>query len=314
MPILALDPGEFVHPPQAAPTIATVDAQHLLAQVQRVLPAAGADPTLPTLTGVGMTLDGQTLTLSTTDRYRFAVVDLPASTDAAPQQHPHSALIPADTLTRLTKRLKGHQGPVGIGISEDGTPRVTLTMGTTTVTIRQMAGSQVGHAAFFPKAVDTSLTIDRATALRALKKCHAMIKAMGGKESPVTFAWAETGTLTLAPRIGTDQEQARTKGMTSPPPPSAETPPGKWTSPCSHGRPGVVARRGRFGRAFGSGGGPCRGGRHRHRRRRYAERGRSLLESGVQRPHSDVGDQWRALSGRLRPPPPCSGSTEKHIV
>lgn len=213
MPIPALELGQFVHPPEPAPTIATVQAQQLLTQAQRVLPAAGTDDTLPALTGVWMTLDGQTLTLSATDRYRFAVADLPAAIDATAPQEARSALIPADTLTRLTKRLKSHQGPVGIGISEDGTPRVTLTLDATTVTLRQLEGQQLRHNALFPTTADTSLTVDRATALRALKKCHAMIKAMGGKDSPVTFTWDETTTLTLAPRIGTDEVQARTKGM-----------------------------------------------------------------------------------------------------
>ncbi|MEU2468189.1 DNA polymerase III subunit beta [Streptomyces sp. NPDC012486] len=215
-PIPALELDQFVRPPQPAPTITTVQAQQLLTQAQRVLPAAGTDETLPALTGVRMTLDGQTLTLSATDRYRFAVADLPTATDATAPQEARSALIPANTLARLTKRLKNHQGPVGIGISEDDTPRVTLTLDTTTVTLRQLEGQQIRYNAVFPTTADTSLTVDRPTTLRALKKCHAMIKAMGGKNSPVTFTWDETATLTLAPRIGTNQEQARTKGMPLP--------------------------------------------------------------------------------------------------
>ncbi|MFE1335888.1 DNA polymerase III subunit beta family protein [Streptomyces microflavus] len=237
LPLPALDLAQFVHPPTAAPTIAVVEAQQLLTQIQRVLPAAGTDDTLPALTGVRMTLGSQTLTLSATDRYRFAVADVPL-TDSTPLEDTLSALIPASTLTRLTKRLKAYEGPVALGIS-DGTadspsapspatgaprvaltaassPRVTLTMGTTTVTIRQLEGAQIPHGALFPKNADTSLTIDRATALRALKKCHAMIKAMGSTSSPVTLMWDETGALSLAPRVGTDDEQARTKGMALP--------------------------------------------------------------------------------------------------
>ncbi|MEU8701678.1 DNA polymerase III subunit beta [Streptomyces sp. NPDC048680] len=215
LPISALELSEFTHPPQAAPTAVTVDAQRFLSQLQRVLPAAGTDDTLPALTGVRMSLEGQKLTMSATDRYRFAVAEIPATVDAEPPQDAQSALVPADVLARLTKRLKTYDGPVDIGFTTtDGAPRATLTMGTTTVTIRQLEGAQIRHGALFPTTADTSLTLDRATTLRALKKCHALIKAKGETGSPVSFTWAADGSLTLAPCIGTGEERARTKGMT----------------------------------------------------------------------------------------------------
>ncbi|MFD4291578.1 hypothetical protein ACFWRD_33905, partial [Streptomyces sindenensis] len=61
--------------------------------------------------------------------------------------------------------------------------------------------------------VDTSLTLERATAQRALKKCAAMVAASGERGSPVTLRWDDTGTLTLAPRIGEPDDLARIKGM-----------------------------------------------------------------------------------------------------
>ncbi|MGV0101266.1 DNA polymerase III subunit beta family protein, partial [Streptomyces californicus] len=76
-----LDPhpvGEYTPAPMPAPIAATVDAADLHRQLQRVIPAAGTDGTLPTLTGVRMVLTAQTLTLTGTDRYRVAVADLPA--------------------------------------------------------------------------------------------------------------------------------------------------------------------------------------------------------------------------------------------
>ncbi|SFT31436.1 hypothetical protein [Streptomyces sp. ok210] len=93
MPISTLDIHEFTHPLEAVPAMATMDAQTFLAQLNRVLTTAGRDDALPTLTGVQMTLDGETLTMAATDRYRFAVAEVsaprhdPAAREAA--HHPH---------------------------------------------------------------------------------------------------------------------------------------------------------------------------------------------------------------------------------
>lgn len=78
VPITTLDIHAFTHPPEAVPAMATMDAQTFLAQLNRVLTTAGRDDTLPTLTGVQMTLDGETLTMAATDRYRFAVAEVTA--------------------------------------------------------------------------------------------------------------------------------------------------------------------------------------------------------------------------------------------
>lgn len=214
VPVNAIPVGEFAPAPEPAPIAAHLDAQHLHRQLQRVLTAAGTDDTLPTLTGVQMTLTGQTLTLATTDRYRFAVADVPATPHP---DHPHttadytlSALVPARVLTRLSKHLKTHTGSVGLAY---GTPEITLTVGDTTLTIQQLDGDLPKYNALFPKTVDTSLTLDRATAQRALKKCRALITAKGERNSPVTFRWDDHGSLTLAPRIGEPEDLARIKGM-----------------------------------------------------------------------------------------------------
>ncbi|MEV2262796.1 DNA polymerase III subunit beta [Streptomyces anulatus] len=217
VPVTALPVGEFVPAHKPAPIAAHLDAQELHRQLQRVLPAAGTDDSLPVLMGVQMTLMGRTLTLSTTDRYRFTVADVPATPHpdhpqtTAAHPDPLTALVPASVLTRLSKHLKTHTGTVGIAFGIFG---LTLTVDTTTITIRELDGNLPRHGAMFPTTVDTSLTLHRATAQRALKKCRALITAKGERNSPVTLRWDDHGTLTLAPRIGEPEEQARIKGMT----------------------------------------------------------------------------------------------------
>lgn len=215
VPIEPFPVGEFAPAEKSAPIAAHLDAQELYRQLQRVLPAAGTDDTLPVLTGVQMTLTGRTLTLAATDRYRCAVADVPATPHP---DHPEtaaastlSALIPASVLTRISKHLKTRTGSVGIAYD---TPALTLTVGDATFTIRELHGCLPKFGAMFPTTVDTSLTVDRATAQRALKKCRALITAKGQRDSPVTLRWDDHGILTLAPRVGEPEDQARIKGMT----------------------------------------------------------------------------------------------------
>ncbi|MEV5203241.1 DNA polymerase III subunit beta [Streptomyces sp. NPDC053720] len=213
VPVEALDLHEFAHPPEAVPAAVKVDAQLFLAQANRVLPAAGRDDTLPTLTGIGLTLDGQTLTMAATDCYRFAVADLPAPATLQSPTGPLTAIIPARTIARIAKQLKAHDGPVGIGISETDA-RVTFSTGTMTITSRPLDGHFPKHSSLFPTERDMVVAIDRDAAVRATKKCQALAKAKGQTLTPVSLEWDADAILTAAPLLADPADQARTKGMT----------------------------------------------------------------------------------------------------
>ena len=62
----------------------------------QVVPAASRDDTLPMLTGVCLDIDGETLTLAATDRYRLAVRDV--RWDPAVPGLRAAAMVPARTL------------------------------------------------------------------------------------------------------------------------------------------------------------------------------------------------------------------------
>lgn len=215
LPITTLDIHEFTHPPEATPAVVTVDAQHFLAQLNRVLRAAGRDDTLPALTGVQMTLEGEKLTMTATDRYRCAVAEVPTTPAVKTPEEPMTTHIPGDVLGRLVKSLKFYDGLMGIGIVEGGVARTTLSMGDTTITMRSLEDRLPDLKALFPTECDLSVQIDRAAVVRAAKKCQALIKAKGENGAPVAFAW-HGDKISLAPRIGTADDQARTKGMAIP--------------------------------------------------------------------------------------------------
>jgi DNA polymerase-3 subunit beta len=71
--LFTLPADEYPALPAAPPLAGTMDGGLLAAAISQVGPAASRDDTLPMLTGVCLDIDGDTLTLAATDRYRLAV-------------------------------------------------------------------------------------------------------------------------------------------------------------------------------------------------------------------------------------------------
>jgi DNA polymerase-3 subunit beta len=82
--------------------------------------AADRGDTLPILTGVRVEVEGDTMTLLATDRYRLAMRELhwnPTATDAS-----HVVLIPARTLSDISRSL-GASGSVDVALGHRGRRR-----------------------------------------------------------------------------------------------------------------------------------------------------------------------------------------------
>ena len=105
--------------PEMPEMAGTIDAAAFAAAVAQVAIAAGRDDTLPMLTGVRMELEGATLALLATDRYRLAVREI----DLAPGRRRDisiSALVPARTLADTAKTLGPLGGEVTVALSRGG--------------------------------------------------------------------------------------------------------------------------------------------------------------------------------------------------
>ncbi len=89
--------------PDMPETAGTVDAATFASAVSQVAIAAGRDETLPLMTGVRMEIDGETLALLATDRYRLALREITWRPDDS-QAH-LQALVPARTLADTAKTL-----------------------------------------------------------------------------------------------------------------------------------------------------------------------------------------------------------------
>ncbi len=103
--LLTLPVDDYPSLPEMPTASGAVAADVFAAAVSQVAVAAGRDDTLPVLTGVRVEIEGDTVTLAATDRYRLAVRELLWK----PEQAGLSAvaLVPARTLADTAKSLTG---------------------------------------------------------------------------------------------------------------------------------------------------------------------------------------------------------------
>lgn len=101
--LLTMPVEDYPSLPEMPPAAGSVGSDEFAAAVGQVAIAAGRDDTIPMLTGVRVEIDGETVTLASTDRYRLAVREL----HWKPERPDFSAiaLVPAKTLADTAKSL-----------------------------------------------------------------------------------------------------------------------------------------------------------------------------------------------------------------
>jgi DNA polymerase-3 subunit beta len=110
--------AEYPDLPDLPQLAGTADGGALAAAIAQVTPAASRDDTLPMLTAVNVELDGKTMTLAATDRYRLAVREL--DWNPAPGDHGRIALlVPAKTLSDAA-RMMSHDTVVRVVLRHGG--------------------------------------------------------------------------------------------------------------------------------------------------------------------------------------------------
>jgi DNA polymerase III subunit beta len=101
--LVSLPVEEYPVLPDLPPTAGTVDGGVLAGAAAQVVPAASRDDTLPMLTAVCLDIDGATMTLAATDRYRMAVRDV--RWDPAAPGLRAAAMVPAKTLADVARTM-----------------------------------------------------------------------------------------------------------------------------------------------------------------------------------------------------------------
>jgi DNA polymerase III subunit beta len=116
--LLTMPVEDYPSLPTMPPAAGRVGSDVFASAVGQVAVAAGKDDTLPMLTGVRVEIEGDTVTLAATDRYRLAVRELKWQ----PDQPDFSAIamIPGKTLADTAKALGGTGAEVEIAMSSSG--------------------------------------------------------------------------------------------------------------------------------------------------------------------------------------------------
>jgi len=117
--LLTMPEDEYPALPQMPPAAGSVGSDTFATAVSQSATAAGRDDTLPALTGVRIEIEGDTLTLISTDRYRLAVRELrwtPARPDLSA-----AVLVPAKALAETARSLtSGAEVSIALALPGDG--------------------------------------------------------------------------------------------------------------------------------------------------------------------------------------------------
>lgn len=178
----------------------TVPGSSFAAAVAQVAVAAGRDDTLPTLTGIRMELEGSTITLAATDRYRLAVREFewqPGAGDVSAQ-----VLVPARTLADTAKSLADVDEVVialaGGGLGEgligfEGHGRRTTT--------RLLDGEFPKYRSLLPAESSALATVETAALIETVKR----VALVAERNTPVRLAF-EGAEVTVRAGTGEDAQ------------------------------------------------------------------------------------------------------------
>lgn len=185
----------------AMPTSSGSIAGSLLAQaVAQVAIAAGRDDTLPTLTGIRLEIDGSSLTMAATDRYRLAVREFSWNPESPSMAA--NALVPARTLADTAKSL-ADVDDVLIALASGGTGEGLIGFegaGRRTTT-RLLDGEFPKYRTLLPAESAAVATVDTSLLVDAVKR----VALVAERNTPVRLAF-DGSELTLRAGAGDDAQ------------------------------------------------------------------------------------------------------------
>ncbi|WP_326598064.1 DNA polymerase III subunit beta [Streptomyces sp. NBC_01803] len=182
---------EYPALPQMPTATGTVSAEVFAAAVSQVAIAAGRDDTLPVLTGVRIEIEGDLVTLASTDRYRFAVREFLWKPEAADVSA--VALVPAKTLLDTAKSLSGGD-TVSLALSGAGAGEGLIGFegaGRRTTT-RLLEGDLPKYRTLFPTEFASVAVLETGPFVEAVKR----VALVAERNTPVRLSF-EQGVLTL---------------------------------------------------------------------------------------------------------------------
>ncbi|MFF3174163.1 DNA polymerase III subunit beta [Streptomyces sp. NPDC057900] len=182
---------EYPALPEMPTATGTVPGEVFASAAAQVAIAAGRDDTLPVLTGVRIEIEGDTVTLASTDRYRFAVREFlwkPENADASAV-----ALVPAKTLLDTAKALtSGDTVTLALSGSGAGEGLIGFEGAGRRTTTRLLEGDLPKYRTLFPTEFNTVAVIETAPFVEAVKR----VALVAERNTPVRLSF-EQGVLIL---------------------------------------------------------------------------------------------------------------------
>ncbi|MGW6461877.1 DNA polymerase III subunit beta [Streptomyces sp. NPDC055078] len=182
---------EYPALPQMPTATGTVPGEIFASAASQVAIAAGRDDTLPVLTGVRIEIEGDTVTLASTDRYRFAVREFlwkPENADASAV-----ALVPAKTLLDTAKALtSGDTVTLALSGSGAGEGLIGFEGAGRRTTTRLLEGDLPKYRTLFPTEFNSVAVIETAPFVEAVKR----VALVAERNTPVRLSF-EQGVLIL---------------------------------------------------------------------------------------------------------------------
>lgn len=191
--------------PEMPGATGTVDGEVFAHAVSQAVTASGRDDMLPVLTGVRIEIDGETISLLATDRFRLSQRELawsPRTPDVTV-----AALVPAKVLADTAKALAG-SGEVTIALSASGQGEGIIGFegaapgGVRRTTTRLLDGEFPKVRSLFPSEHLTVATVEKASLVESVKR----VALVAERNTAVQLAFSD-GVLTLDAGSG-DEAQA----------------------------------------------------------------------------------------------------------
>jgi DNA polymerase-3 subunit beta len=181
----------------------TVDAATFATAVSQVALAAGKDETLPMMTGVRIELNGPSLALLATDRYRLAIREIDWQPDD--QQVSAHALVPARSLADTAKTLGSIGGELVVALAAGGVGEgmIGFEAGARRTTSRLLDGANYPPVRNLFPASHTALA---RVPVAPLTEVVRRVSLVGERTTPVRLAFSADGLVVEAG--GTEEARA----------------------------------------------------------------------------------------------------------
>jgi DNA polymerase III subunit beta len=189
--------------PEMPASAGTIDAAAFASAVSQVAIAAGRDETLPMMTGVRIELNGSTIAMLATDRYRLAMRELEWNPDDP--EISINALVPAKTLNDTAKTLGPLGGSVVLALAQGnaGEGMIGFAGGTRRTTSRLLDGANYPPVrSLFPASSNAQAQVSVAGLVEVVRR----VALVAERTTPVLLSFSEDGLVVEAG--GTDEARA----------------------------------------------------------------------------------------------------------